>query len=57
MCDKSYILVEVVRSDGQVAAAPAQLRAAVARQNEVQTQLLDRTPVELECVNLLTRNK
>lgn len=52
MCDKSDILVQVVRSDGQVAAASTQFCTTVARQDEVQTQLLDRTSVKFESIYL-----
>lgn len=52
MRDELDVVMQVVRRDGQVAPAPPQLGAAVAGQDEVQAQLLDRTAVELEAVYL-----
>lgn len=48
MSNEINVIVQVVRGDGQVAAAASQLRAAVTRQDEVQAQLLDRTAIQLE---------
>lgn len=52
--DEVDVVVQVVRGDGQVAAAAPQLRAAVARQDEVQPQLLDGAAVQLEPAYLYT---
>lgn len=54
--DERDVVVQVVCGDGQVAAAAAQLRAAVTRQDEVQPQLLDRTPVQLQRRYLQAQN-
>lgn len=48
VCHEADVVVQVVRGDGQVAAAAPQLGAAVARQDKVQPQLLDGAPVQLE---------
>lgn len=37
MCNEPDVVVEIVRSDGQVAPAASQLCAPIARQNEVQS--------------------
>lgn len=52
MRDERHIVMQIVRGDGQVAAAAPQLRAAVARQDEIQPELLDGAAVQFQAANL-----